>query len=57
MAAVSKGSRKANPLLTKDGKPRLKLLNLTQLAALYDKSQRPKDKNKIRNRVAHMTKP
>jgi hypothetical protein len=51
MAAVSKGSRKANPLLTKNGRPRLKLLNPTQLVALSEKSQRPKDKDKIRNRL------
>jgi hypothetical protein len=41
----------ANPMLTRNGKTRLGPLNLTQLAAMLEKSSRPKDKAKILKRV------
>ena len=41
----------ANPMLTRNGKTRLGPLNLTQLAAMLEKSSRPKDKAKIQKRV------
>ena len=44
--------KKANPMLTKSGKPRLGPLNLTQLTALLEKSSKKKDQAKIRNRIA-----
>ena len=40
-----------NPMQHKTGKPRLGPLNLTQLNDLLEKSSRPKDKAKIRNRI------
>jgi hypothetical protein len=43
--------KKANPMTTRTGKPRLGPLNLTQLQALLEKSSKPKDKAKIRNRI------
>jgi hypothetical protein len=44
--------KKANPMTTRTGKPRLGPLNLTQLQALLEKSSKKKDKAKIRNRIA-----
>jgi hypothetical protein len=41
----------ANPMQHKTGKPRLGPLNLTQLTDLLEKSSKPKDKAKIRNRI------
>jgi hypothetical protein len=52
--AVSK-SKKRNPMLTKNGKPRLGPLNLTQLNDMLEKSSRPKDKAKIQKRIATLT--
>jgi hypothetical protein len=49
--AGGKKIRIANPMLTKNGKTRLGPLNLTQLAAMLEKSSKPKDKAKIMNRV------
>jgi hypothetical protein len=51
MANVSKAKRCANPALTKNGKQRIKILNLTQLEALFEKTSRLRDKNKIRSRI------
>ena len=44
--------KKANPMQTRTGKPRLGPLNLTQLNTLLEKSSKPKHKAKIRNRIA-----
>jgi hypothetical protein len=44
--------KKANPMTTRTGKPRLGPLNLTQLQALLEKTQQKKIKAKIRNRIA-----
>ena len=41
----------ANPALTKTGKVKLGPLSLTQLKELLEKSSKPKDKAKIRNRI------
>jgi len=38
--------------LTRNGKPRLRPLNITQLTALADKTQRKKDKAKISKEIA-----
>ena len=51
-ARVHPGKRKADPMLTKNGKPRLGPLNITQLTALVDKTQRKKDKAKITREIA-----
>ncbi len=42
---------KGDPMKTKTGKPRLGPLSLTQLKEMLEKSSRPKDKGKIRNRI------
>jgi hypothetical protein len=44
--------RHNNPMAHKNGKPRLKPLNITQLTALVDKTQRKKDKAKITREIA-----
>ena len=51
-ARVHPGKRKGNPMLYKNGKPRLRPLNVTQLTALIDKTQRKKDKAKITREIA-----
>ena len=45
-------SRNNNPMMNKNGKPRLKPLNITQLSALVEKTQRKKDKAKITREIA-----
>jgi hypothetical protein len=40
-----------DPMKHKTGKPRLGPLNLKQLNELLEKSSKPKDKAKIRNRI------
>ena len=52
--AVSK-SKKKNPMMTKNGKPRLGPLNLKQLNDMLEKSSRPKDKSKIEKRINELT--
>jgi hypothetical protein len=49
---VHPGRRHNNPMAHKNGKPRLKPLNITQLTALVDKTQRKKDKAKITREIA-----
>jgi hypothetical protein len=49
---VHPGKRKGNPMLYKNGKPRLRPLNITQLTALIDKTQRKKEKAKITREIA-----
>ena len=49
--AVSK-TKKKNPMLTKNGKPRLGPLNLVQLNDMLEKTSKPKEKAKIRNAIA-----
>ena len=44
--------KKANPMQTRTGKPRLGPLNLTQLNTMLEKSSKKKDKAKIRSRIA-----
>jgi hypothetical protein len=51
--AVSK--TKKNPMLTKNGKPRLGPLNLKQLNDVLEKTSRPKDKAKIQKRIVVIT--
>ena len=43
--------KKANPMLTKTGKPRLGPLNLTQLQTLLEKTSKKKEKVKIVHRI------
>ena len=49
---VHPGKRKGDPMLTRNGKPRLGPLNVLQLTALLDKTQRKKDKSKISREIA-----
>jgi len=51
-ARVHPSRRHNNPMQYKSGKPRLRPLNLTQLTALIDKTQRNKDKAKISREIA-----
>jgi len=51
-ARVHPGKRHNNPLQYKSGKTRLRPLNITQLTALIDKTQRKKDKSKITREIA-----
>lgn len=49
---VHPGKRKGNPMLTKNGRPRLGPLNVKQLVALLDKTQQKKNKAKIVREIA-----
>ena len=51
-ARVHPGKRKANPMLTRNGKPRLGPLNLKQLEELKEKTQQKKNKVKIAREIA-----
>ena len=48
---VHPGKRKGDPMLTRNGKPRLGPLNVTQLTAMLDKTQRKKDKAKLSREI------
>jgi hypothetical protein len=49
---VHPGRRKGNPMLTRNGRPRLGPLNVKQLVALLDKTQQKKNKAKIVREIA-----
>ena len=49
-----KKERKADPMKTKTGKPRLGPLNLVQLNDMLTKSNSAKQKSKVRNRIAQL---
>ena len=49
---VHPGRRKANPMLTRNGKPRLGPLNIKQLEELKEKTQQKKNKAKIAREIA-----
>jgi len=52
MANESKANRpRSTPLLTRNGKTKLKPLNLKQLNELLARSGRPKDKAKVQRRI------
>jgi hypothetical protein len=52
MASVSKSSRpRTGSMTTRNGKVRLKPLNLTQLSDLLEKTAKKTSKSKIRNRI------
>jgi hypothetical protein len=48
---VHPGRRKANPMLTRNGKPRLGPLNLKELETLLEKTQQKKNKAKIAREI------
>ena len=56
MSTASKANRKANPLRTKNDKVRINVLSNKQLEAALEKATRPRDKSKIRNRIAYKLK-
>lgn len=43
--------KKANPMLTRNGKPRLGPLTIAQLKEMADKAQRGKDRARYENRI------
>jgi len=49
---VHPGKRKADPMNTKNGRPRLGPLNVKQLEQLFEKTSVKKFKAKIRDRIA-----
>jgi hypothetical protein len=49
---VHPGKRKGNPMLTRNGRPRLGPLNVKQLVALLDKTSAVKTKAKIVREIA-----
>ena len=51
-ARVHPGKRKGNPMMTRNGKPRLGPLNLKQLEELKEKTQQKKNKAKISREIA-----
>jgi hypothetical protein len=51
-AKVHPGRRKANPMLTKNGRARLGPLNVKQLTDLMEKTQQKKTKAKIFREIA-----
>lgn len=55
-ARVHPSRRHNNPMTYKNGKPRLRTLNVTQLTALADKTQVKKEKSKIIREIARRTK-
>jgi len=55
-ARIHPGKRKANPLLTKNGKPRLIVQSINQLKALIEKDQRGRDRAKYERELARRTK-
>jgi len=48
---MSKKEIKKDPMKTKTGKIRLRPLTITQLKDMLEKISRPRDKNKIQNRI------
>jgi hypothetical protein len=53
---IHPGRRKANPMMTKNGKPRLGPLNLKQLTDLLEKTSVKKVKAKIQRYILRRTK-
>jgi hypothetical protein len=45
-----------NPMTTRTGRPRLGPLNFRQLHELMNRSQKPKERVKIRNRISQLEK-
>lgn len=56
MAGIHPGRRKANPMLTKNGKPRLRAQSIAQLEKLIETSQRNKDRAKYQRELARRSK-
>ena len=55
MATTSQKYRTADPIITKNGRPRLGPLNYSQLAVMLERSSRPKERAKIQRRMDTLT--
>ena len=55
-ARIHPGKRKANPILTKNGKLRLRVQSVNQLKALIENSQRGRDRAKYERELARRSK-
>ena len=53
--AVHKSKRHANPMQTKNGKPKLKAFDLKKLYELLDKTDKGKKRHKITKEIARKT--
>ena len=53
--AVHKSKRHANPMQTRNGKPRLKAFDLKKLYELLEKSEKGKRRHKIAKEIARKT--
>ena len=55
-ARIHPGKRKANPLLTKNGKKRLRVQSVNQLKELISSAQRGRDRAKYERELARRSK-
>lgn len=53
--AIHKSKRHANPMQTKNGRPRLKAFDLKALYELLDKTEKGKKRHKIAKEIARKT--
>lgn len=53
--AVHKSKRHANPMQTRNGKPKLKAFDLKKLYELLEKSEKGKKRHKIAKEIARKT--
>ncbi len=53
--AVHKSKRHANPMQTRNGKPRLKAFDLKKLYELLEKTEKGKKRHKIAKEIARKT--
>ena len=53
--AIHKSKRHANPMQTRNGKPRLKAFDLKALYALLEKTEKGKKHHKIAREIARKT--
>ena len=56
MATISKASRKANPMKTKNERPRLGNYSTATLREMVEKTVSKKQKHKIENRIKYNVK-
>jgi len=53
--AIHKSKRHANPMQTKNGRPKLKAFDLKALYALLEKTEKGKKRHKIAKEIARKT--
>lgn len=56
MSTLAKWKKPRDPMKTRSGKTRLGPLNLKQLNQLLETSQRPREKQRLRKRIAQVEK-